>query len=142
MDFNWAIQKLKEGKKVRMNSWEVDKYLILKKNIIFEGTLNGIIFKKAILDDIDIVKVEFNDWEIFNDSKEEMKSLSGKLKRAYCDKDDGSKGSYHLMLYFVDVKEAVRKLNRKIKMWDELYPNYSSEKVLDKIKEIFGSKLL
>jgi hypothetical protein len=30
-DFHWAIEQLKEGKKVRMNCWHIDSYIFLDR---------------------------------------------------------------------------------------------------------------
>lgn len=73
MNFNQAIQKLRDGKKVRRPSWQKDSYWVLSKDkdeaIIWNDTKPAVIHLKQI---------EAKDFEIYDEKNqkiEEIKSM-------------------------------------------------------------------
>ena len=73
MDFNWAIKKLKEGKKVRRKHWFNDRFICFNDvGDTIDGPECRHYFTKQSL--------EATDWEIFDDSEKNTLDNLNKLK--------------------------------------------------------------
>lgn len=141
MNFQEAIQEMKKGKNVKRR-FDDEYYFFLRPASM---RYVGVFFTKKCDDpsdkkdescnraELSLFDIEATDWEIYDKPKE---TLSDKIYSP-------SEGVYNdKSVEIDDVKKSIAILIREIKMWDELYPNYSIEKILEKIKEIFGEKLI
>ena len=64
-DFNWAINQLKSGKKIRRRSWDEDSFWCARRNTIFN--------KRSNFSTITMGLIKANDWELFKENKEKPK---------------------------------------------------------------------
>ncbi len=156
-DFKWAIQKLKEGKKVRRTCWLGDSYLRLGKN-------QTICWKDGTIPHIHLNQIEATDWEIYCE-EHEWKILhytaNGKMKKCKnCgkikefkkpkEKEWSDKGIYvsklgqtfdeGLHFPIKITKEKIQNAQRRVKEVVKL--QYQSDKIDKIFKEEFGDELL
>lgn len=113
-DFNWTINQMEKGKKVRRPGWEDDSYIKM-------GSCGIILFKDDTPAKIHGNQILANDWELF---KENEFNLSEKI-------------CHDEALWTEDVKEFIRLLKEKIPRGKVVVIDF--REVIDKLA---GSKLI
>ena len=115
--FMWAIEQMKQGKKVTRGYCWVNAYLIWNKfPMVLNTTTNS-------YSAIELVDCEATDWEVV---EEPMKTLWDKV----CEYEEDDK-----LFSVKDVKEALKEYLESLKQLDGSF-------VYKKAKEIFGEEML
>lgn len=131
MNFEQAINKLEQGKKVRRPTWEKDSYWII-------GSVGIILWADGTPAKIHLNQIKADDWELFK----EKESLSDKIELMDVERGD----RYHPMIDVKDAKEKIQNAQGRLKK--ELTEPFDiddicEEEIIDKIfKECFGGKLV
>ena len=124
-DFLWAVDQMKEGKRVKRDNKR-----------LFKLEHNGIEIELVTRDDNKAVRslvlldYEATDWQIV----EEKKTLIDKIYNAY---KMGTKD----VIAWIDVKEAIKEFIDWVTT-PEKPSNNPKERLMNKAKEIFGERLI
>ena len=129
--FLWAVEQMKQGKKVRRNQHENTLPWVYSNGEFYIIKENG----DRIISHLSMSHFEATDWEVVEEPK---KTLWDKV----CEYDE-----YDKLFSAINVREALKEYIEKVKVRynqyfnNEIESNYNN-KIIEDAKEIFGEELL